>query len=209
MLNCTVCGHDNFPFTNSQISGWASGQSLQMVSRCHQCGARVAEECKVCRRLHPLNTTHCSMNGVRIQDFLNLKTDIQTRAEVFRGLPEAQEAMAEMARYAYKIKRVFIASILALLGGFTAIALLPIMGMISFITGMTLLIVSVCWMVRVDSRISNRMMALWKNVNSGVLEPVYISVWSKRININFKSENTYCPMSLEDRLLNQILDQHE
>ena len=57
-----------------------------MIEKCHQCGARITEECAVCSRLHPLNTVFCSVEGINIEEFVDAKADVSERLKVFMNL---------------------------------------------------------------------------------------------------------------------------
>ena len=103
MLRCVACEYDNFPVTTASIYGFSSGHSLQMVSRCHQCGARIAEKCAVCQQLHPLGTAHCSLTGIKIQDFFNQKVSAKSRLEAFRDSDSYNEIVwwRRLSRWAF------------------------------------------------------------------------------------------------------------
>lgn len=91
MLNCAVCGYENLPITDASVYGFAGGHSLRMVERCHKCGARITEKCLVCRRFHPLGTIHCSLSGVKVQDFIDQRADVKTRLEAFKNSDDYNE----------------------------------------------------------------------------------------------------------------------
>ena len=73
------------PFTNSTISvdgriggGFDSpggrfsggGAALQLVEYCQFCGGRIAEQCEICRHLHPLGFEFCQTTGTNRAKFL-------------------------------------------------------------------------------------------------------------------------------------------
>ena len=210
MLLCTVCGHDNFPFTNSQISGWASGQSLQMVEKCHQCGSRVAETCVVCDRLHPLNTMHCPIYGVSIAAFRNLEVDLETRVRIFKGLPRVKEAMAKEAKLLYWLKRAFLAvSAIIILSMITSGSKTAEIVLGSLSLNLLSVLVFLAIYARLSSRIGKGMAPLWREKNSGFLEPHSIVVSRKYVHIDFdewvdRGDYSSVKTSLRSRLINTL-----
>jgi len=140
MLNCIACGHDNLPITNEQTPGWVNGNSVQVVKHCHNCGARITEECDVCGNLHPLNTKNCSLHGVNIADFVSHRINAEERLSLFvlsRDVKEIVRVYRRLKRFGRSVYLTLGLLMLSILFPETLLTMfLFFSGAMSFLCGM-------------------------------------------------------------------------
>ncbi|MBX4190299.1 hypothetical protein KW791_03340 [Candidatus Parcubacteria bacterium] len=119
-LVCTGCNFDNFPFTNENVG-------VRMVTHCHQCHCLIATQCALCRHLHPIGTTYCSLYGANISAFKNKEVQVESLLAAFLHREEVQ-AIAKQAQKSFKYwtKKSLILAVLSLVIAYFYSSTIPI-----------------------------------------------------------------------------------
>lgn len=205
MLKCS-CGHENFPLTSAYNYGYDS--TVRIVEFCHQCGARITEECPVCSRLHPLNTAMCSVYGLSIEAFREHMVGLETRAKIFRELPEMMEIMRVWASRVLNFKIAYFGILGLMISGFVSmfIATRELSGFI-FVLGLIALLITTFFLLVIISTTSLRAGALWREKNPGVMEPGSIKVNSNSVRVNFNIDREHYSVTFQSRLRSFLLNQ--
>lgn len=176
MLVCAICGFDNLPFTNETISGFARGDSLRLVTHCHQCQARITQKCLVCGHLHPVGARWCSLNGVNISDFVGQKASLSDRLRVFIGSDAVRSLFSGRRRFHYLLAP-FSSAVLSLILVFMAweFVLLAFespnsVGVAAFVSACLFLVIWVIVFMSGEVYYSRKIRRLWRKFNPEEIE---------------------------------------